>query len=611
MVLYRFILPILAEFSDSGYREPYDKFLYSLRENAKFHAMVLGASLLGLVYIFVTYGVSLMSLKGSIMALAYCWGLAFAIYLMGHGLVSIPRQLFRKASIAGSLRRLQSHAPALFEKMEDSLLHLEDVEAQVTELARRKTGSARDFSEWIEELVDIANLPESQPASGEAPARGVHTRLPTVITEKYMADLTRQLVRARHARSRYVNEWNRLVEEAAETQAVLDSAASKKLDIGDASPHGSIWDRVTIFTPYTRYLFYYHFVPYFRIFCGAALTAASACIVWSEMVKAMLPKLSIIRLTVVHHWVGDKGQVGFAGQVVSAFWILYMCAAALTSMTEVKVWRGRALTRRNTAYESAFWYSLQVAKLSVPLSYNFMTFLLPSVYKKTIFYDFLGQLIDLTPLGRWFDYLFPMFILFPVFATLFGLYGKVKRFLGFGIDIIEDEDDANPTGYATGSWREGRDLIERELNGTAVSRRRQEAASRVGTAGNPGGRATPILSIPAARSGVAGSSNSPIRSPARHPLPDARRQAAASSSRREAWDEPEGDENFFQILGHRMKNSIDTFEGPKWFQEIGEGIKKPKWMGGDDDEEPGSSSGPSDFRRWFGGGDSSNGRIRL
>jgi hypothetical protein len=584
--------------------------MYSLRENAKFHAMTLGASILGLIYIFVTYGISLVSLKGSIMALAYCWGLAFAIYLMGHGLVSIPRQLFRKASIAGSLRRLQSHAPALYEKMEESLLHLEDVEAQVAELARRKVGSARDFSEWIEELVETANLPESQPASSNAPGRGVPTQLPTVITEKYMADLTRQLVRARHARSRYVNEWNRLVEEAAETQTLLDSSASKKLEIGEASPHASFWNRITIFTPYTRYLVYYYFLPYFRILCGALLAAASACIVWSEMVKVVLPKLSVIRLTVVHHWVGDLGQVGFSGQVVSAFWILYMCAAALTSMTEVKVWRGRALTRRNTAYESAFWYALQVAKLSVPLSYNFMTFLSPSVYKKTTFYGFLGQLIDLTPLGRWFDYLFPMFILFPVCATLFGLYGKVKRSLGFGLDIIDEEEDVNPTGYATGTWREGRDLIERELNGTAVSRRREEAASRVGTAGNPGGRATPILSIPAARSGP---SSSPVRSPVRNPRPDAQRPTAGpSSSRRAAWDEAagEGDENFFQLLGHRMKNTIDTFEGPKWLQEIGDGIKKPKWMGGDDGENQGEG-GPSDFRRWFGGGDGGNGRIRL
>lgn len=535
--------------------------------------MVLGSSLVALVYIFITYGASLTSLKGVVMALAYCWGLIFVIYLMGHGLVSIPRQLFRNASISGRLRRLQSHAPALYEKMEDSLVKLEDVEAQVAELCRRKVGSARDFGDWIEELAEMAGVA----GTGLAPssdASGQGRVIPTVITEQYMATLTRELARARHARSRYVSEWNHLVQQAAETQAILDSAASKKLEIGEAHPESSPWARITVLTPYSRYLLHYHILPYLRVALGAFLTLASISIIWSEIFKVFEQhSLSIIRFTVVHHWVQEKPQVGFGGQVVSTFWILYMCAAALTSITEVKVWRGRALTRRNTAHESAFWYAQQVAKLSVPLSYNFMTMLSKEIYDKTMFYRFLGQLIDLTPLGRWFDYLFPILILFPVLATLLGLYGRVRRFLGFGVDIVDEEDEEGAVrGYVAGSWREGRDLIERDLSGHSLSRRRDETRPRAE------GRAAPVLSIPPARTAPAPRTET------------ARAQAAA-------WEEPEGDENFFQLLGHRIKNTVDTFESPRWLQEIGEGIRNP---GGD---------GPSDVRRWFGGGE--EGRIRL
>lgn len=532
------------------------------------------------------------------MAFAYCWGLVLAIYLMGHGLVSIPRRLIRNSSISGRLRRLQSKAPKVYEQMEDSLTNLEDVEVQVSELGRRKTGSALAFRDWIEELQEIANIPESQPR-GMRIGAGENSIIPHVITEKYLADLTRKLVRARHTRSRYVSEWNHLVQEAAETQAILDSAASKKLEFGEVSPHAGFWDKMTFLTPYTRYLFYYHFLPYAQIMLGLFLAAASACIVWSEVIKGAFPKLSVIRLTVVHHWVGERAEVGFAGQFISAFWICYMCAAALISMTEVKVWRGRALVRRNTAHESAFWYAQQVAKLTIPLSYNFATFLSSKVYEKTIFYKFLGELIDLTPLGRWFDDLFPVVVLFPVLATLFGIYGKVKR-LFVGIDIIEDDDENAPT-YGTGSWREGRDLIARELGGNNILHRREEAIARLGTTG---GSSAPILSVP--------SSSNPAASPGRSPV-----RALGSSSRRPGqssssafgpnWDDrqPE-DDNIFQIIGHRMKNTIDTIETPKWMQEFGEGIKKPKWMSGDE----GQSSQGNDFRRWFGGG-SGEGNIRL
>lgn len=549
------------------------------------------------------------------MALAYCWGLALAIYLMGHGLVAIPRRLFRNASISGRLRRIQGQAPRLYEKLEDAEMALEDVEIQVSELSRRKVGSAKDFRDWIEELVDLANLPESHPRPGTLRGSSGESRiLPTVITEKYMADLTRQLMRTRHARCRYADEWDRLVQDAVETQAILDSAASKSLDFGAASPHSGFWDRFNALNPYARYVLHYHIIPYIRIFFGVFLSLASASIVWSELVKAALPGLSVIRLTVVHHWTGDKGQVGFAGQVIAALWLLYMCAAALTSITEVKVWRGRALVRRNTAHESAFWYASQVARLSIPLSYNFMTFLSPEVYKKTTFFRFLGKLITMTTASTWFDYLFPVLILVPVCATLFGFYGKVKRFFGFGMDIIDDEEDSE-NGYGTGSWREGRELIKRELNGTPLRGRSGETNDR--RAGPAGARAAPILSLP--RDNAEPSASLFGRSPNSRPLATtSARRAGAPSSVAASRTFPRGelrdpeDENFFEALGHRMKNTIDTIETPKWLQEIGQGIKTPKWMG-NNDEGAGSSSGQSgdrgsDVRRWFGGGE---GRIRL
>lgn len=598
----RFILPVLGEYSDAGYREPRDKLLYSLRENAQFHAIVLGASLIGLVYVIIAYGFSVTSLRALVMALAYCWGLVLAIYLMGHGLVSIPRRLIRDASITGKLRRLQTHAPRAYEKMEDSLSNLEEIEAQVTELGKRKVGSAADFRDWIEELQDMANIPQAQPHATLLDANTLDRTVPTVITEKYLADLTRRLIRARHARSRYMNEWHRLVRNAARTQAILDSGASKKLDFGETSPHAGFWERTTFLSPHSRYIWQFHVAPYLQIGLGVFLAAASACIIWSELVKFPLPKLSIISVSVVHHWVGDKPEVGFAGQVISAFWICYMCAAALITMTEVKVWRGRALVKRNTGYESAFWYSMQVAKLSVPLSYNFLTFLSPDIYKKTTFYHFLGEFINETKFGQWFDDLFPIFLVFPVLATLFGLYSKVKRVF-VGADFIEDEEN-NPSGYGTGSWREGRDLIERELGSESI-RRRDELYARLNTASGGGtGRNAPILSVPAITDTTDGGGTRTLGQSGG----DSSRGGNASRTR--YLDDPPEDESFLQLLGHRMKNTMDTIDTPKWFQDIGQGIKKPKWMGGGDDGGSSSNNQSGDIRRWFGGG-GGEGQVRL
>jgi hypothetical protein len=358
-----------------------------------------------------------------------------------------------------------------------------------------------------------------------------------------------------------------------------------------------MFDRFTILTPYTRYLFKFWFLPYMRMFFGFFFSLASICIVWSEIIKPVNHHFSIIALTVVHHPESDDGAIGFAGQVIASCWIIYMCAAALTSLTEVKVWRGRALVKRNTHGESAMWYAMQVAKLTVPLSFNFVTFLDPGIYKETVFYKFLGKLITFTPLGEWFDALFPMFILVPVCATLFNLYGKVKNCMGYG-GVIDDEDEENDTGYGTGTWREGRDLIERELNGhSSLGRLPGNATDRHSVPNNPNNRSAPSLSVPPAER--VRTLGQPLSSTAAsRPRPDPQQRQPK---------EPE-DENFFEAFGHRVRNTFDTVQTPKWLQNVGEGIKRPKWMGGDDNGGESSRSG-SDFTSWFAG--RQEGRVRL
>ncbi|KAJ5042729.1 uncharacterized protein L3040_004126 [Drepanopeziza brunnea f. sp. 'multigermtubi'] len=596
-----FILPVLAEYADAGYRDPKGRLLYSLRANAQYQALVLGAGIIGMIYVFVSYQASLNSLKGTVMVLAYVWGLMLAIYLMGHGLVALPRRLFRNASISGRLRRIQANAAKVHEKMEDAIRLLEDCEAQVAALAQRKTGSASKFKDWIEELADNSHLPESRPHTLTRRMSEPQVNVPHVITERYLAELSRQLDRARHSRARYLDEWDGLLRDAVETQAILDSAGSKKIEIGQASPDARFLERFTILTPYTRYLYLYFLLPYMRIALGVFLSMASFCIVWSEVIKSVNPLLSIIAVTVVHHPTSERGQIGFAGQVIAACWILYMCMAALTSLTEVKVWRGRALVKRNTHGESAMWYSMQVAKLSVPLAFNFLTFLAPDIYSETVFYQFLGKLIKLTQLGERFDWLFPTFILIPVCATLFDFYGKAKRCFGYG-EVIDDGDEENDTGYGTGSWREGQDLIERELQGhSSLGRLAQSSSDRYHVPNNPNNRVAPKVAVPPPhrRLGQASTSASASR-----PSVDPQQRGAASESSHE-------DENFFEAFGHRVKNTFDTVQTPKWLQEMGDGIKRPKWMGGDGAGEAEPSRSGSDLTRWFAGGGRDEGRVRL
>ena len=549
--------------------------MYSLRSNAKYQLVVIGCAIAGLVYISISNGFNFTAIRSLIMALAYVWGLVLAIYLMGHGLVAVPRKLLRKVYPGKCLRHLQAQAPKLHEKMEDAISALEELHAQVTQLSKRKTGTARDFLTWIADLVAGNELSESRIAADPV-AREAMDKVPTIITERYLAELSRRLARAHHQRIRYVEEWGRLIQEASDLQAIIDSKGSGRLTFSRAAGHPSYLQRFPILTPSMRYHVYNRIMPISYAAVGGLLSLASACIIFSEIIKWPAPQMSPVSLSVVVHPSKQDYQVGFGGQLIAALWILYMCTCAIFSLPDVPVWGGRALVRRNTYGESACWYALQVSKLTVPLSYNFLTLLPRPIHTETVFFRFLGQFINLTPLGKGFDFVFPIFILVPVCATLLNLYGRIKSVIGFGLLEDEDSQDNSASGFGASGWREGRDLIDRELQ-------RGVSAITLGSSPRPSTdieRAAPTMWVPPSESDVASS-----RPP---------RVTIGQSSRTEPRqapvlpiEAPSEEENIFQLFGKRVKNTIDTIDRPKWMQPSSPtpgpfNFKKPKWMARND-----------------------------
>ncbi|KAL5336501.1 LMBR1-like membrane protein-domain-containing protein [Aspergillus crustosus] len=578
------ILPLLGDYIDSGHRDTRARIQYSVRSNARYQMIILGSTTLGLIYISIQNGFEFSTIKALAMALAYVWGLVLAIYLMGHGLVSIPRTLFRNASVSNRLRRLQAHAPLLHDRLMDAINDLESLEGQVAQLQQRKTGTAREFQEWIEELAETSTPPELR--SGILDPTGGSSTVPAVITERYLADLTRRLQRARHQKARFVDAWDRLILTAADLQAIINSSASKKLEFGDYTQRSSFFPRWKLITPYMRYQLHVNVYPNLRLVLGAFFSAASLCVVWSELIKSIAPRFSVVTLSIVSYH-EDPAPVGFGRQIITSMWLLYMCSAALVGVNDAKVWGNRALVRRNTYGESACWYASLVARLTVPTAYNFLTFLPKEVRESTTFYRFLGRWIDLTPLGKGFDYFFPVAILIPIMATLFNLYSRVRSICGFG--LLEEEDDDlenNPGGYGIGGWREGRELIERELNGLGslgLSARNERS--------------------PHQSAHVEGSTQA--YSTSRTPLADATRPSRSTRGAvpsPPAPDEPEEEENFLQSFAHRVKNTIETTSRPQWLQS--DSFQLPRWMGND-----GNSDG-SGLARWF-GGRPANGGVRI
>lgn len=583
-----FVLPLLGEYCDSGFRDPRSRTIDSLRTNARYQLMVLSTAVLGLVYFIWENGFHVASIKGLVMALAYAWGLTLAIGLMGHGLVALPRRLFMNADVSTRLRRLQTQAPKIKERLDEATEKLELLESTVLQLKRHKGGASREQQDWIDELAETSTLPDTRPGYAAA-AQASNPAIPSVVTDRYLADLTRKLKRARHRKARFDDEWTNLCQQAQDTQTILDSATSRSLDFGRTR---DTWiGRLNFLTPMMRYHLHMNVVPALRKALSGILAIGSVLIVWSEIVKSFAPQLSVIGLTVVHHS-GSKAKINFGGQLMAALWLLYMDTSALYAISDVKVWGNRALVKRQTYAESACWYSLQVAKLTVPLSYNFITMMPPAVFKETMFFRFLGSLINLTPLGQGFSAFFPIVLLVPVIATLFNLYGKAKGVFGFG--MLEDESDENPTGFGTGGWREGRALIEREV----------QARGNEGTLGLASRGASLDLERGVSRNSA--TSNPSRRTPRDESsiyrdehVREANRQFNSITNHEEGEDDSA--RHFYQDFGERVKNTIDSSEV---LRNLGSAFTAPRWMQND------QGSGGSAISRLF-GGRAEGGRVRL
>ena len=575
--MIRFILPILGEYCDAGYRGPKAKLKYALQSNGQFQFIMLGCGFVGAVYFLLHFGMQSMSLKATIVALAYAWGLILAIYLMGHGLVVIPRRLFYSANVARELRRLQISAPKLFDKLTGAGEELRELKGRAQQLQQKRAGLTSDLQEWIEELVRSSSMSEARNYEARL-YQSSHGSLPTVITESYIAGLSRDLKRARHKHMRFDDEWTRLVQHANNLEVILNSKNTKTLIFERSSSNSFL--KASILTPTLRYHLYANVLPYLRYCAGALLSLASICIVWSELIKSAFPNLSLIGLTVVH---GAHLTIG--GQFMAACWLLYMCTATLVSVTDIKVWGNRALVPRQTYPESAAWYSSQVAKLTIPLAFNFVTLLPFHDYSGIAFHHVLGHLINFTPLGARFSSFFPIFVLFPVVATLFGLYGKAQRFFSFGAFIDSDGDKNRPDWDVT-NQREGQTLIERHnLN---------DRNNRLALANHE--------SLPRAHDYTF--STNLARSDAIDPVtrPIDNQMNGSQETYRDEVTPTTTDGNFFSDFTHRIKNSIDTADKPTWWANLEDTFRRSDARNGSSADVESAESGLGSL---FGG------RIRL
>lgn len=433
------ILPLLQSYVVSGYNSCLKRLKDAVKENLVYQFIMIVSALLGLLYVSASNRLTFSTAESLVIALSYTYALIMALWMMGHGLVSIPQKLWVESNPEIKLDRINVNATQANDHLADVQTKYAEVASEILELASGNRDSK--FRQWISELVDLVEAGPGIALNFELGRYRRPRRYKNELSEKHLASLARRFKYIKSQLVRYDAVWQKQLFEASKAEDIIASYESRQLIFRF---------QYSVLSPGACYTYYVWIVPFVRRTVSLFLSLLTISIIASEMLHGT--KYSIVDYAILN-------SSGFHQQLLSSMFLGYMCSAALVCLTQIKVFQYYALVYRHSSKASLLFYAMYACRLTIPLSFNFIT-LINS--RTCVFEDYLGSSINLTPLGSWFSSWYPRFTIIFVVMSLFNVYDKAKYWLGLGADRITDEE-ISEEGNSIKEIDEGRALIRRSL----------------------------------------------------------------------------------------------------------------------------------------------------
>ncbi|RLV92398.1 LMBR1 domain-containing protein 2 [Spathaspora sp. JA1] len=454
------VLPMLLEFYRSGHNNNLDKVKDSIRANLKFQAIMLGVSILGVIYLMVEVGLSPSHLKMMIIALSHVYSLILALWLMAHGLITIPRNKWISGNIGKDLNFQYLKLPKLVDELEDVKISFREQVLIVVSLTRNFTSdSIEDFKyrDWILKLYN--SIPGDLKENVER--QFIHENINisrNELTDSFMTKLNSNFNSNLHRLIGYQSEYNNLFKRIIRLEDTLNSVGTRQLTF-------RVDNHKVLFPPKINFLYWYYYLPFVNRITSIFLFIASFILLQSEFFHST-------KLSLLNHLIYSTGIINhpILQFIISSLVFSYMLFCGLDSLTHLKIFNMYHLVARESDPVSASWYTMYIARLTIPLSYNFITLF---ISRESIFEKWFGESIHLTGLFNLLNNWIPRLVLIPVILAVFQVYDKIKKRLGFS-DLYDSwalfDDDQEQDGNRGDLKRqdliivEAKRIINREMS---------------------------------------------------------------------------------------------------------------------------------------------------
>lgn len=434
------VLPLLQSYVDSGYYSVAKRLRDAVNQNLIYQLVISIAGTGGLVYVAFSAGLTWDSLKALVIALSHSYALVFAMWLMGHGMVSLPRRYWADANPQRVLRKHYRNATLSNDRIAEAQNEYAKVAAEVLALSVYKKGR---LMPWIRQMLDAVEAGSGVPLNK---AVGTVRLDRSMINESYLASLNSQFKASGNRLRRYDAEWQKFLFETSQLEDIVGASDSQSLEFRY---------KYSFLSPNATYFVYGQAKPWVNCALAVAMGVLSFIIVWSEIAQGTT--FSIVNFAMVH-------TSNLVQQLVSTVFLGYMCACAVSSLLHLRVYKYYALVYRHSDLGSLLFYAMYVCRLTIPLCYSYTKMILN---RDSVFESFLGQYINLTPLGRYFNDWLPRCILIPMLFTFFNVYARIRDLFSFESSFDEEADvgvEGASSSRDTTSVLEGRELVKKALS---------------------------------------------------------------------------------------------------------------------------------------------------
>lgn len=452
------ILPILQEYYRSGQFRSYSRLRDALKKNLRFQLIIIGVSIMGGIYLLLEAGLSLSHLKMMIIALSHIYSLILVLWLMAHGLINIPRNKWVFGNLVSNLNYYYLKVPKVIDELEDCKISFKEDILQVLVLTKNFTNDLNDsfvYRDWILSLnnkipEDLKDFMEIQYVNDAANVNITRDQL----NDEFMTNLTANFNSNLNKLVAYESEFNTLFGHIITLEDLLNPSNSS------INPNFRLDNFNSFISPKYRYLFLYYINPILNRVYSIMLFSLSFIIIQSEFFHST--KLSLINVIIY------KIHSNLFQFILCCLIFSYMLICGLNSLTKLKIFNKYYLVPHKSDPVSTSFYSTYIARLTIPLSYNFITLF---ISRASIFEDWFGKSIHLTGLFNLMNNWIPRLVLIPIILTLFNVYDRLKRKLGISGDLydslgFDQDNDSQVENHKRKDLiiAEAKRIVNREMN---------------------------------------------------------------------------------------------------------------------------------------------------